>query len=158
MGQAALGGGQPLEAAGDVLRDIPISAVPEETESDGASKIMKGIGSIPAPQPVFAKQLIDPMPFHGPCGDEVYSFEGWTLAAKQRWSMQCQAFWDCQSCERDYQVACPQSWAPVEGALRCSPLGSYHGPCRGIADFSGYNAAMKEQWSSQCGAFWACEA
>merc|ERR1711920_1135061 len=51
--------------------------------------------------------------YHGPCGDEVYSFEGWTLAAKQRWSLQCQAFWDCQSCARDYQVACPQSWAPV---------------------------------------------
>ena len=53
------------------------------------------------------------------------------------------------ACERDYSAACPAGW--VAAGTSCSPPSSYAGPC-GAEDFAGYNSAMLEKWSSECGA------
>jgi len=91
--------------------------------------------------------------YFGPCISEAASFDGKSDAAKARWSASCQAVWPCVVCERDFGAACPAGWSA--SGTSCSPPSSYSGPC-GASDFAGYNKAMREMWSSQCGAFWAC--
>merc|ERR1712228_359002 len=38
----------------------------------------------------------------------------------------------------------------------CKPSPEYSGPCSGAFDFGSCNEAMRDVWSSQCGAFWQC--
>lgn len=92
--------------------------------------------------------------YFGPCVSEPTSFAGMSDAAKTRWSAMCQAVWPCVACERDYSAACPAGW--VAAGTSCSPPSGYAGPC-GADDFAGYNSAMLDKWSSECGAFWACK-
>ena len=94
--------------------------------------------------------------YAGPCASEAYAFKSMSDTAKSRWSEQCLAKWPCISCDRDYQ-GCPMGWASVNSQdSSCAPSAGYAGPCKGTAVFAGYNKDMLNQWSSECGAFWAC--
>ena len=115
--------------------------------------------------------------YDGPCASEAHSFKGMSSKAKARWSKLCQASWPCMLCERNYEAVCPEGWARLNETLSCAPPPSYTGPCRGddafeytlardvtspaflkmiSTDFSGYNAAMLDVWSAECGAYWPC--
>jgi len=94
--------------------------------------------------------------YFGPCSGELQAFSNMSTTAKKRWSRGCQAFFPCKDCKRDYKDVCPEGWAQVEGAQKCKPQRSYAGPCRGDANFHGYNTAMLEAWSDLCGAYWRC--
>jgi len=93
--------------------------------------------------------------YHGPCADELQAFAEMSSTAKKRWSKGCQAFFPCKSCKFDYQSACPETWSSVGSGSKCTPT-AHSGPCRGDANFDGYNAAMLEAWSDKCGAHWKC--
>ena len=115
--------------------------------------------------------------YDGPCASEAHSFKGMSIKAKARWSKLCQTSWPCVLCERNYEAICPQGWTRLNATLSCAPPSSYAGPCRGddafeytlardatspsflkmiSTDFSGYNAAMMDVWSAECGAYWPC--
>ena len=117
--------------------------------------------------------------YDGPCASEAHTFDGMTIKAKARWSKLCQTSWPCILCERDYSAVCPEGWTQLNSSLSCAPPPAYAGPCRGgdtfeytlgrdtsslaylkmvSTDFSGYNAAMMQHWSAECGAFWPCSA
>lgn len=91
--------------------------------------------------------------YHGPCAGEAHDFSGMSTAAKARWQAQCNAFFPCKSCTRDYSTTCPQEFVEENG--KCRPGPSYAGPC-GTTDFSEYNAAMLKSWADNCGANWPC--
>lgn len=94
--------------------------------------------------------------YQGPCQDDVKSFVEMSAAAKRRWSEQCKAYFPCKGCRRSYRALCPETWEHV-GGLMCKPPSDYKGHCKGVANFAGHNAAMLEQWSDQCSAYWACQ-
>merc|ERR1712150_102232 len=81
---------------------------------------------------------------------------GLSRKAKSVWSDDCQAYWPCIRCSRDYTAVCPHGWIRMEQGLSCSSPSSYTGPCQGTTDFTGFNADMLRRWSSDCGAFWKC--
>merc|ERR1712032_930012 len=93
--------------------------------------------------------------YMGPC-DKAEDFSKLSRKAMVRWSNQCQAYWPCIGCLRDYRELCPQEWARVGDELKCKPPATYSGVCSGITDFIGYNIHMKHQWSAACGVFWPC--
>merc|ERR1712032_445028 len=92
--------------------------------------------------------------YMGPC-DKAEDFSKLSRKAMVRWSNQCQAYWPCIGCLRDYRELCPQEWARVGDELKCKPPATYSGACSGITDFTGYNKDMKQQWSAACGVFLA---
>lgn len=94
--------------------------------------------------------------YEGPCAGGSRSFGGLPLAAKERWSAQCAAAWPCKECARDFSATCPQGWSVDAAGVTCSPSAGYAGPCSGPISFAGYNANMLSDFSSSCGAFWAC--
>lgn len=94
--------------------------------------------------------------YTGPC-DGAYAFGGMSLSAKSRWSDMCLSFWPCKRCMRDVQTPCPQGWHQESQGGVCRPSPEYEGPCDAPVDFGSYNAAMRDRWSSQCGAYWACD-
>ena len=94
--------------------------------------------------------------YEGPCAGEARSLGGLPVAAKERWSAQCAAAWPCKECMRDFSATCPQGWLVDAAGATCSPAAGYAGPCSGPISFAGYNADMLRDFSSSCGAFWAC--
>eukprot|EP00927_Polykrikos_kofoidii_P037029 TRINITY_DN311_c0_g2_i1.p1 TRINITY_DN311_c0_g2~~TRINITY_DN311_c0_g2_i1.p1 ORF type:complete len:224 (-),score=24.52 TRINITY_DN311_c0_g2_i1:139-780(-) len=89
----------------------------------------------------------------GPCtGPFVAS--ALSTTRKAEWSNECQAFWPCVYCQRDFRN-CPRTWTRIEGTSRCAPPDDYLGNCE-ETDFLNHNAAMMDEWSSDCGAFWEC--
>ena len=94
--------------------------------------------------------------YEGPCAGEARGLGGLPLAAKERWSAQCAAAWPCKECARDYGATCPRGWLVDAAGVTCSPPAGYAGPCSGPISFAGYNADMLRDFSSSCGAFWAC--
>jgi len=93
--------------------------------------------------------------YTGPC-DGAYSFSGLSSNAKARWSEKCLASWPCKKCSK-VSSPCPMGWVQEEGVCSPSVAHEAHGAC-GPTDFGSYNAAMREAWSSQCGAHWECDA
>jgi len=93
--------------------------------------------------------------YTGPC-DGAFAFGGMSPSAKSRWSEMCLSYWPCKRCTRENQTPCPQGWHQEAGGA-CKALPEYEGPCDAPVDFGSYNAAMRDKWSSQCGAYWACD-
>lgn len=95
--------------------------------------------------------------YFGPCSDEPHAFDGMSANAKKRWSRECQAYFPCKSCQRNYQQLCPETWTRQGTQQKCKAnAGDYDGPCRGEVNFDGHNADMLEAWSEMCGAYWKC--
>ena len=94
--------------------------------------------------------------YEGPCSERAYDFHTLSIRAKRRWSELCLASWPCIWCERDFSKPCPDGWRQTAGGT-CEAAVEYDGPCSPNADLSGFNAAMLEQWSSHCGAYWSCK-
>lgn len=92
--------------------------------------------------------------YRGPCAGEAHDFASMSDAAKNRWQSQCEAFFPCKSCTRDYSTACPAGWSQGSDGS-CSPGAGYTGSC-GTTNFAEYNAAMLKAWSDNCGAQWQC--
>lgn len=92
--------------------------------------------------------------YRGPCASEAHDFSTMSSAAKARWQSQCESFFPCKSCTRDYSQTCPMGWTS-DASGSCSPGASYTGTC-GTTNFSEYNAAMLKTWSDNCGAQWSC--
>eukprot|EP00927_Polykrikos_kofoidii_P037027 TRINITY_DN311_c0_g1_i1.p2 TRINITY_DN311_c0_g1~~TRINITY_DN311_c0_g1_i1.p2 ORF type:complete len:230 (-),score=16.48 TRINITY_DN311_c0_g1_i1:97-786(-) len=76
-----------------------------------------------------------------------------STARKAEWSNECQAFWPCIHCQRNYRT-CPEKWTRVRDT-RCAPPDTYLGSCV-ETDFQQFNADMFDEWSSTCGVFWEC--
>merc|ERR1719408_606304 len=94
----------------------------------------------------------------GPCSDEMQAFTDMSTTAKKRWSKECQAFFPCKSCKRDYQELCPQAWKQMGSEQKCKPdAADYNGPCRGDVNLDGYNTAMLEAWSETCRLQWSLQ-
>ena len=125
-------------------------------DRDYASPCPENFAVAPVPAVGGGSVCVAGPEYSGPCAGELLAPSAWSTTAKQRWSSQCQAFWPCKACAQDFQAECPQGWSAQAGARRCSPPAAYSGPCMGDADFSGFNDAMLEYWSFQCGAFWRC--
>merc|ERR1711953_298900 len=102
------------------------------------------------------REYCAPSEKYGGACTKVYAFEGMSVERRERWADQCQAFWPCKRCRRDY-TGCPTGWERSKGTLSCTPTESYDGAC-GETDFTGYTRAMHDSWSSSCGAFWECAA
>jgi len=85
--------------------------------------------SAPSPGAGGSSVCVASTGYSGPCARELPTPSAWSITAKQRWSRQCQVFWPCKACARDFQAECPQGWKAQAGARRCSPPTAYSGPC-----------------------------
>lgn len=125
--------GQPLDALGAMLGKTKVAVVPDMTDIEKTSSIIKGIAQEPAPMSVFTKSLIDPLPKLGSA-----------------------------SCDRDYSVPCPEHFVNIGLVMggqndSCAASTQYVGPCASEAYyFASMSTQSKARWSDLCGAFWPC--
>ena len=97
--------------------------------------------------------------YTGKCQDRTIKFVRLTKRAKKRWGSLCGFQWPCRRCQRNYSDPCPVGWNTdltkgVNSTL-CVASSDYTGPCDST-DFLLFNIAGKEEWSSECQAYWPC--
>ncbi|CBZ55956.1 putative plasmodium falciparum CPW-WPC domain-containing protein [Neospora caninum Liverpool] len=96
-----------------------------------------------------------PEGYVGPCGP-VESIGNLDSETKQLFEKKCNVLFPCErKCRRDYSFACPASWKNV-ALEKCSPGGSYAGPCREEVDFSSRTLQDKMAFEEKCLADWPC--
>jgi CPW-WPC domain-containing protein len=107
-----------------------------------------------------ARCAADRSKYNGKCKDRAIKFVRLTKRAKRRWGDLCGFQWPCRHCERRYSEPCPLGWvtdlSKGPKTTFCTAPPDYTGPCDST-DFLWFNDKAKEEWSSECEAYWPCE-
>lgn len=157
-------GGDPTEGISELFQGMKFSARPAHRNQAGlidpaafetVSSCDRDTAACPAGFASEGGACVATSAYRGPCAAEAHDFSAMSAAAKSRWQSQCEAFFPCKSCTRDYSQSCPMGWSTGADGSSCTPGASYTGSC-GATNFAEYNAAMLKAWSDNCGAQWSC--
>jgi len=122
-----------MQHIGELFQGFPVSVVPNLTQFDAASTVIRELSKWQLPSVSFGDDRIDPSP-----PSHIYS------------------------CDRNYSLPCPQGFVMLSGMdgwreAKCIAPMAYQGPCSGRAtSFEGMSVEAKIRWSQMCGAVWPC--
>jgi len=122
-----------MDSISGILESVKVSAdMGVNEQAVRASKVIRGLAKVPAPDAPFKQTFIDPQPAIG-----------------------------SGSCQRDFKAFCPVGFVEVGHVTAgethgCAPNMEYTGPCTGIVGFSGKSDKAKARFSDQCHAYWPC--
>lgn len=121
-----------MDSMSEMMSRSPVQMVPNTASFDAASELIKGIARIPAPDGTFFKDKVDPV-----------------LPGED-------------SCDRDTNEICPESWVnvgPIKGGSTeyCHAGSQYFGPCADeLQSFADMSAMAIKRWSRGCQAYFPC--